>query len=223
MGTSTCQVHPKSSSCCMIAVLLSIAVVPGCATMGNRNSDTQESKVGEVVSEHKETALGALLLGGLGAGLGYAFGGNDGAAIGAAAGAALGMGIGQVMERNDRKRTETVSEVGYRPEMDERETVTETDSRAEGETPVELTSQPVVTVAQVTQPQTNTSDIPAQRYEGMAIEEAYHIVRAGRVVGSLTLTEATTAVGSSSSQGGSVLLCPDAAPGSCAMLELRRQ
>jgi hypothetical protein len=213
----------KSSMCSAIAALLCVTIFPGCATVGTMNSDTQESKVEEAVSEHKETAFGALILGGIGAGIGYALGGKDGAAIGAGAGAALGAGIGQILEHKDRKRTETVSEVGHRPEMDDPETLADTDSRPEGEMPVQVTPRAVVAVAQATELPSGMSIAPAQSYEGAAREVAYHIVRSGQVVGSLSLNENTSFVSSSSSHGGSVLLCPDTAPGSCAMLELRRQ
>ena len=106
----------KESSCACIAALLGITFLSGCATTRGMASDTQESKVEQAVTDHKETAIGAVLLSGVGAGLGYAFGGKDGAAIGAGAGAVIGAGIGHLFERKDRERTETVSEVGYRPE-----------------------------------------------------------------------------------------------------------
>src|SRR5574338_382252 len=119
------RLHTESSSACVIAALLGITLLSGCATTSGMASDTQESKVEQVVSDHKETAFGAVLLSGIGAGLGYALGGKDGAAIGAGAGAVIGAGVGHLFERKDRERTETVSEVGYRPEMDERETAGE--------------------------------------------------------------------------------------------------
>ncbi len=204
----------------MLPILIGVTALGGCATTGNNAGDTQQSKVGEVVSEHKETAIGATLLGIVGAGVGYAVGGPKGAAIGGGTGLVLGAGVGQVIEHKDKKRTESVSEAGHRPEQDDSEIITRTDGGAEGrEGQPQLEVKQVAAVAEVTR-ESKVNAALKQTNKAFHDEKTYDILRNGNVIGSIMLDGTSNDAGSLYS--GSLSLCQASASESCARLELRK-
>jgi hypothetical protein len=209
--------HRNPLSNCLVPVLLCTTALGGCATTGNdKNVDTQQSKVEEAVSEHKEAAIGATLLGVLGAGIGYALGGEKGAAIGGATGLAAGAGVGQLFKNKDKKRTESVSEAGYRPEADDLGAVANLGSDIDKESASRTKANEAIAVADV-RSDVNTK-APAGEGELAGLAITYDIVKDGDVLGSLSVRPSGV---ESSRAIRSLLLCETDVPESCAKLDLR--
>lgn len=206
--------YKKTGLFLMLPILIGVTALGGCATTGNNAGNTQQSKVGEAVSEHKETAIGAALLGIVGAGVGYALGGEKGAAIGGGAGLALGAGLGQILEHKDKKRTEAVSEAGHRPEQDDKENIALTDGGAESRK-----DEPQPEMKQVIRVSSLKAD-PQQINHTSHDEKTYDILRNGNVIGSIILDGNSIEAGSLYT--GSLSLCEASASDSCARLELRK-
>jgi hypothetical protein len=204
----------------MVPVLISLTTVGGCATTSNQGENTQQSKVGEALSDHKETAIGATLLGIMGAGLGYALAGEKGAAIGGGSGLALGAGMGQLIEQKDKKRIEAVSESGHRPEQDDNETTTNVAGGTESEEGQHLVERnPMVAVADISG-EANVNPISKQSNETVFAEREYDIVRNGKVIGSIILDDNSSDTRPLST--GSLSLFRESSD-ACARLELRKR
>ncbi len=198
----------------ILPLLISLMAAGGCATAGNTSGSTQQSKVGEAVSDNKESLIGAGLIGALGTGVGYALGGASGAAIGGGAGAAIGALGGQVVKQQDKKRTEAVSEAGNRPEQAEGEAIARTGEEAESrEEQPQSEGKRVAAVTGVTK--AGFDPASRQANEMSNSDGIYDIVRNGKVIGSVRLD----GIG-----GRSIALCQASALSSCGRpeLDLRR-
>ena len=78
---------------CLLAILVVVFIMSGCATM----------------KENKKTTIGAGAGAVLGAGLGYAIGGGKGAGIGAVVGGLAGGAIGHMMDKQEREFKEELA------------------------------------------------------------------------------------------------------------------
>jgi outer membrane protein OmpA-like peptidoglycan-associated protein len=78
---------------CLMAILVVVFIIPGCATM----------------KENKKTTIGAGAGAILGAGLGYAIGGGTGAGVGAVVGGLAGGAIGHSMDKQEREFKEELA------------------------------------------------------------------------------------------------------------------
>lgn len=78
----------------LLAVLIIVLIIPGCATM----------------KENKKTTIGAGVGAILGAGVGYAIGGGTGAGVGAVVGGLAGGGIGYMMDKQEREFKQALAE-----------------------------------------------------------------------------------------------------------------
>jgi hypothetical protein len=213
--------YRSAFSICIVPLLVGTTALGGCATTGhNKPADTQQSKVEEAVSENKENVIGAAILGVLGAGIGYALAGEKGAAIGGATGVAAGAGLGQLFKNKDKKRTESVSEAGYRPEADDRDAVANLDSDVENrEVASGIEASEAIAVAHV-QSDVSTFNAPTSERELSGRAITYDIVKDGDVVGSLSVRPRGYATESSGITR-SLLLCETDSSESCAKLDLR--
>jgi outer membrane protein OmpA-like peptidoglycan-associated protein len=79
----------------LLALTLTISMVPGCATWQQQNNKTKGAVYGTGVGAAAGAAIGAIVGGGEGAAMG--------AAIGAGAGALAGLGIGAYMDKQQRE------------------------------------------------------------------------------------------------------------------------
>jgi outer membrane protein OmpA-like peptidoglycan-associated protein len=79
----------------LLALTLSISMVPGCATWDQQNNKTKGAVYGTGVGAAAGAAIGAIVGGGKGAAMG--------AAIGAGTGALAGLGIGAYMDKQQRE------------------------------------------------------------------------------------------------------------------------